>query len=81
MEEATAALYSDSGVDVAFEKNMLVFGPEIDDELKRLKARLRKAIAGQGHLKIEDILRSTAWAAIRAKSNELLDAIALRRTI
>lgn len=79
MNEATAALFNDSGLDVALEQNRSGFSPEIEQELNRLRSMLRESLAAQAERGTSAVIASTEWTAVLRTADQLLKKIAGRQ--
>jgi hypothetical protein len=79
MNEATAALFNDSGLDEALETSQVSFSPKIDTELRRLRVLLRESLTAQESRGTAAVLASTEWQAVRNEAGKLLEEIIRRR--
>ena len=76
LNEATAALYNDSGMDDALEKNVTTFSEDTDQELRELRKMLKKALAQRSRSGTEATIGSSDWEAVRKKARRILEAVA-----
>ena len=76
--EATEALFSDSCLGEALEKNPVTYSPEIDAELRGLQKVLVSFLKNEPVMDIRDMVRTTQWAAVREKAGKLHSAIVVR---
>jgi hypothetical protein len=78
MNEATAALFNDSGLDEAIEKNQVTFSQEVDADLKRLRAMLRLSLDTQLDRGTEAVIGSPEWEIVRQLAGQLVEKITRR---
>jgi len=79
LNEATAALYDDSGLGEALEKNDVTFSPEIDRRLSDLRVVLRGFLQEQSTKELQEILDSANWSLVREKAMALWEALSVRK--
>lgn len=72
MTEATAALFDDSGLDQALEKNPVTFSPEIDNDLRKLRTCLRSCLQAESARGTASAISSADWQAVRDMAGSLL---------
>jgi hypothetical protein len=72
MTEATAALFDDSGLDQALEKNQVTFSPEIDNDLRKLRMRLRFCLRAELERGTASAISSPDWQAVREIATGIL---------
>jgi hypothetical protein len=72
MNEATAALYNDSGLDEALEKNQVTFSAEIDAELRQLRTSLQSNLAGQVMRGTGLVIASPEWKVVASAASRIL---------
>jgi hypothetical protein len=77
LNEAVATLFDDSGLDVALEKNVVTFTPEIDAELRDLRSMLRACLNRQSRQTAEDLINSSEWNLVRERAKRLLAKVAI----
>jgi hypothetical protein len=75
LNEAVAALFDDSGLDVALEKNAVTFSAEIDACLRELRSALQTCLRRQTRQATRDLIQSLEWSLIRKKAAWLLAEI------
>lgn len=72
MTEATEALFSDSGLDQALEKNDVTYSPEIDNHLRKLRVCLRSCLQAEAARGTASAISSTHWQEVRDIARGLL---------
>ena len=75
MTEATEALFSDSGLGQALEKNDVTYSAEIDNHLRKLRVCHRSCLqaeAARGHA---SAISSTDWQEVRDVARGLLTVL------
>jgi hypothetical protein len=72
MTEATAALFDDSGLDRALEKNTVTFSPQIDAEFRKLGMAIRSCMALETKIGTAAVIVSAEWEAVRRMAAGLL---------
>lgn len=75
LNEATAALFNDSGLDEAFESDQLAFSHELDADLKRLRDMLRRSLNVESDSGTEVVIVSPEWKVVRQLAGKLLEKI------
>lgn len=78
LDETVAALFSDSGLDEALEKNPVTYSVETDRELRELRIKLKRAIERQSQLSIQAIIQSAEWEDVRTEATRLLGVLSNR---
>jgi hypothetical protein len=72
MSEATEALFSDSGLGQALDKNAVTFSLEIDNQLRKLRLCLRTCLRAEAERGTESAISSADWEGVRDMANSLL---------
>ena len=72
MTEAVEALFSDSGLGDALEKAGVVFKPDIDAELRELRADLHTSLSAELETDTSAVIHSAAWNEIRTRAGAIL---------
>lgn len=75
MNEVAAALFNDSGLDVALEKTPITFSPEADQELRQLRSMLQRAMQQQVELSTHAVIQSAEWKRVRLSATRLIEVI------
>ena len=75
MTEAIAALFDDSSLDRALEKQQVVFSPEIDNELGQLGKRLSRSLIAEEKVGTLAVLESAEWKEIQNSAGRILSEI------
>ncbi len=75
MDEAVAALFNDSCLDIAIEKNAVVFSPEIDRELRELRKLLQSSLYAQQIHGTAKVIKSSEWKDVRNRAARILEEI------
>lgn len=78
MNEAAAALFNDSGLDEALEKNDVTFTREADAELRGLRIMLRASLADQDVRGTAAVIESVDWGKIRDRATHVLELLGVR---
>lgn len=78
MNEATAALFNDSGLDEALERNLVTFSPEIDAELRELRGMLRLSLDDQSARGTPAVIVSSDWRDVRHMAAGILGSLTSR---
>jgi hypothetical protein len=78
MSETTAALFDDSGLDPLLDEKQVVFSPEIDNELRQLRKKLRRCLTAEEEVGTEAVLDSPQWKEIQSMASRILSAISKR---
>lgn len=73
MDEAVAALFSDSGLDRALDRKLTVFSPAIDERLRTLGQMLRGHILDATEKGTAAVINTSEWQAVRASARNILD--------
>ena len=72
MSEATEALFSDSGLGQALEKNPVTFSREIDNDLRKLRLCLRACLRAEAERGTDSAISSADWQGVRDIASSLL---------
>lgn len=75
LDEAAAALFDDSCLDIAFEKDVIVFSPEIDGQLKELRKLLQSSLSAQQKRGTAAVLNSDDWKNVCNQAGSILGSI------
>jgi hypothetical protein len=75
MDEAAAALFDDSGLDLLFQKYTSIFSIEIDAKLHKLRKLLESSLERQRKKGIAEEINSERWGKVRALASEILELI------
>lgn len=76
MNEAAAALFNDSGLDEALERNNVTFSPSVDTELRELRGMLHSCLSAQARRGTVAVITSPDWSGLRNKAARILDSLA-----
>lgn len=76
MNEAAAALFSDSGLDIALEKNSVTFSKEIDNELREIRALLQSNLTAQLTHRTDELIGSAEWRKVCDRAAKVLAELA-----
>lgn len=75
INDATAALYDDSGLDDALEKNAVTFSKEIDAQLRKLLPMLKAFQELAANQPISKLIETPEWSAVRERAHQIAAAI------
>jgi hypothetical protein len=75
MGEATAALFNDSSLDQPLEKQQIVFSPDIDNELRKLRNELSRFQTAEQRIGTAAVLDSAEWKDIQIMAGRILSEI------
>jgi hypothetical protein len=75
MTETIAALFDDSSLDRALEKQQVVFSADIDNELRQLDKRLSRSLKAEEKVGTAAVLDSAEWKEIQIMAGHILSEI------
>jgi len=75
MNEATAALFNDSNLDIALEKNAVIFSPAVDTELRELRALLQSSQLAERKHGTAKVIASVEWKDVCDRAARILGSI------
>ena len=75
MGETTAALFNDSSLDRALEKQQVVFSPDIDNELRKLRKKLGRYQTTEQKIGTLAVLDSAEWKEVQIMAGHILSEI------
>src|SRR5690242_14404159 len=78
MNEVVAALFDDSGLAEALEKNDITFTREVDAELRELRVMLRSSLIDQDMYGAAAVIDSPGWQDVRGRAFRVLKMISAR---
>ncbi len=75
MTEAIAALFDDSSLDWALEKEQVVISADIDNELRQFGKRLSRSLKAEEEVGTAAVLDSLEWKDIQIMAGRILSEI------
>jgi hypothetical protein len=75
MAEAVEALFGDSCLNLALERNAIIFSPEADSELRKLHSLVRACLDAESKMGTAAVIASAEWTAVRTLATHILSMI------
>lgn len=75
MAEAAEALFGDSCLNLALERNAIIFSTEADGELRKLHSLIRACLDTEAKIGTVAVIASADWVAVRSLATHILNMI------